>query len=90
MKVPPCCSACILRQASPFSNRPKARDFTNKKGFRNKELTERGREKNRRKSSVRAKVEHAFLIIKRIFGFAKVSYRGLMKNGCWQSMAPDV
>jgi len=27
------------------------------------------------------KVEHAFLIIKRIFGFAKVSYRGMMKNG---------
>ncbi|MFZ5524911.1 MAG: IS5 family transposase [Pseudomonadota bacterium] len=60
---------------------PKARDFTNKKGFRNKELTERERETNRRKSSVRAKVEHAFLIIKRIFGFAKVSYRGMMKNG---------
>lgn len=58
---------------------PNARDFTNKKGFRNKELTER--EKNRSKSSVRAKVEHAFLIIKRIFGFAKVSSRGLMKNG---------
>ncbi len=60
---------------------PKARDFTNKKGFRNKELTERERETNRRKSSVRARVEHAFLIIKRIFGFAKASYRGMMKNG---------
>lgn len=58
---------------------PNARDFTNKKGFRNKELTER--EKNRSKSSVRAKVEHAFLVIKRIFCFAKVSYRSLMKNG---------
>lgn len=60
---------------------PRARDFTNQKGFRNKELTEREREKNRRKSSVRAKVEHAFLIIKRIFGFAKTRYRGMMKNG---------
>jgi hypothetical protein len=30
---------------------------------------------------VRAKVEHAFRVIKRIFGFAKVSYRGLKKNG---------
>jgi IS5 family transposase len=60
---------------------PQARDFTNKKGFRNRGLTEREREKNSRKSSVRAKVEHAFLIIKRIFGFAKVSYRGMMKNG---------
>jgi IS5 family transposase len=60
---------------------PKARDFTNQKGFRNRGLTEREQEKNSRKSSVRAKVEHAFLIIKRIFGFAKVSYRGMMKNG---------
>jgi transposase, IS5 family len=60
---------------------PQARDFTNKKGFRNRGLTEREQEKNSRKSSVRAKVEHAFLIIKRIFGFAKVSYRGMMKNG---------
>jgi len=60
---------------------PKARDFTNQKGFRNKGLSERERAKNSRKSSVRAKVEHAFLIIKRIFGFAKVSYRGMVKNG---------
>ena len=59
---------------------PKARDFTNRKAARNKALTERERETNRRKSSVRAKVEHAFLIIKRVFGFAKTSYRGLTKN----------
>jgi len=29
---------------------------------------------------VRAKVEHPFLIIKRIFGFAKTRYKGLAKN----------
>ena len=60
---------------------PKARDFTNQKGSRHKALSEREREKNRTRSRVRAKVEHAFLVIKRIFGFAKVSYRGLKKNG---------
>ncbi len=59
---------------------PKARDFTNHRGCRNKALSGREREKNRKKSSVRAKVEHAFLIIKRVFGFAKVSYRGMVKN----------
>jgi len=32
------------------------------------------------KSRVRAKVEYAFLIIKRIFGYRKVRYRGLTKN----------
>jgi transposase, IS5 family len=29
---------------------------------------------------VRAKVEHAIGVIKRVFGFAKVRYRGLDKN----------
>ena len=33
-----------------------------------------------RKSSVRCKVEHGFLIVKRQFGYAKVVYRGLAKN----------
>jgi IS5 family transposase len=35
--------------------------------------------KNTTKSKVRAKVEHAFLIIKRILGFAKVRNRDLMR-----------
>jgi len=32
------------------------------------------------KSSVRAKVEHSFFYIKRMFGYSKVRYRGLEKN----------
>ena len=34
----------------------------------------------KRKSSVRSKVEHVFLIVKRQFGYAKVVYRGIAKN----------
>lgn len=34
----------------------------------------------RRKSAIRSKVEHVFLIMKREFGYAKVAYRGLAKN----------
>jgi len=34
----------------------------------------------RRKSSVRSKVEHVFLVVKRYFGFSKTVYRGLAKN----------
>ena len=34
----------------------------------------------RRKSSVRCKVEHPVLIVKRQFGYAKVVYRGIAKN----------
>ena len=33
------------------------------------------------KAEVRAKVEHPFLRLKRLFGYAKVRYRGLAKNG---------
>jgi len=34
----------------------------------------------RRKSSVRAKVEHPFLLVKRFFGYGKTVYKGLAKN----------
>jgi IS5 family transposase len=34
----------------------------------------------RRKSSIRSKVEHPFLIVKRFFGYSKAVYRGLFKN----------
>lgn len=38
------------------------------------------KEIERRKASVRCKVEHPFLIVKRQFGYAKVVYRSLAKN----------
>jgi IS5 family transposase len=36
--------------------------------------------KNRVKARVRAKVEHPFRILKRIFGFEKVRYRGIKNS----------
>lgn len=59
---------------------PNAKDFTNQKGCRNRPLSHEDQAKNKTKSKVRAKVEHPFLILKRIFGFHKVRYRGLDKN----------
>lgn len=59
---------------------PNAKDFTNKRAVRNKPLTDADKETNRRKSQVRAKVEHPFRPFKNLFGFAKVRYRGLLKN----------
>jgi IS5 family transposase len=38
------------------------------------------KKKNKSKASVRAKVEHPFRILKRIFGFDKVRFKGLAKN----------
>jgi IS5 family transposase len=59
---------------------PKARDFTQARASRHKALSAVERAKNRNKSRVRAKGEHPFLVIKRLFGFAKVCYRGIAKN----------
>jgi IS5 family transposase len=59
---------------------PEARDFTQYRGRGYKYLTAAQRSTNRQKSRVRARVEHAFGVIKRVFGFVKVRYRGLAKN----------
>ncbi len=59
---------------------PKAKDFTHKRAYKNRPLTEADKATNRRKSRVRSKVEHPFLTLKRLWGFTKVRYRGLAKN----------
>jgi transposase, IS5 family len=59
---------------------PKARDFTNQRYRFGKRIDEEEKARNRTKSRVRSKVEHAFWIIKGIFKFTKVRYRGLAKN----------
>jgi len=61
-------------------NAPGAKDFTNNKGSRNRSLSDKEKTSNKPKSKVRAKAEHPFWILKRIFGFNKVCYRGLDKN----------
>ena len=52
----------------------------NQRGSRSRPLTQRQRARNRRLSRVRAMVEHPFLVVKRLWGHAKVRYRGLKKN----------
>ena len=59
---------------------PKAKDFTHKRAYKNRPLTEADKATNRRKSSIRSRVEHPFLTLKRLWGFAEVRYRGLAKN----------
>ena len=60
---------------------PKAKDFTNRQCKWKHFLDEAIKAKNRNKSRVRARVEHSIGVIKRVFGFTKVRYRGLAKNG---------
>lgn len=66
--------AVIRRQA------PRAQDFINRR-YRHRGVVDKvERAKNRTKSKVRAEVEHPIGVTKRVFGFAKVRYRGLKKN----------
>ena len=59
---------------------PRARDLTNRRYRFGKRVDEAIKAKNRNKSRVRSKVEHTIGVIKRVFGFQKVHYRGLAKN----------
>jgi transposase, IS5 family len=59
---------------------PCAKDFTNRRYRYRDAVDETEKARNRTKSKVRAKVEHSIGVIKRVFGFAKVRYRGLDKN----------
>jgi IS5 family transposase len=59
---------------------PKAQDMTCKRTRFKNYVDELQRKKNRSKSSVRAKVDHVFRILKRVFGFDKERYRGIAKN----------
>lgn len=65
----------VLAEHAPF-----AKDFTQKKGSRYRQLTNAEQSANRYKSKTRARVEHIFGVMKRQFGFNKVRYRGLNKN----------
>jgi IS5 family transposase len=65
----------VIREAAP-----NALDFTNRRYRHRGVVNEAEKARNRTKSKVRAKVEHCFGVIKRVFGFTKARYRGLEKN----------
>jgi len=65
----------VIRQAAL-----RAQDMTCRRTKYKHFVDELARRKNRTKARVRARVEHPFRILKRIFGFDKVRYRGLKKN----------
>ena len=73
-------SAYASQKALIGTKAPRAKDFTNQRVRRHGEINEAQRAKNRSKSRVRARVEHVFAVVKRLWGFTKVRYRGLAKN----------
>lgn len=62
---------------------PQAQDMTNRRVKTKQGVDEDEKRKNRTKSRVRAKVEWPFRILKRVFGYTKVRYRGIKKNHEW-------
>jgi IS5 family transposase len=64
-----------IREAAPH-----AQDMTCRRTKYKNYVDEEAKRKNTTKSRVRARVEHPFRILKRIFGFDRVRYRGLRKN----------
>jgi IS5 family transposase len=52
----------------------------NRRGTHAKPLSEHHKAINRLRSKARARGEHAFHVVKRLWGFSKVRYRGLAKN----------
>ena len=64
-----------IRQAAPH-----AQDMTSRRTRYKQRVDELERRKNRTKARVRARVEHPFRILKRVFGCVKVRFRGLKKN----------
>lgn len=51
------------------------------KGKRKHPLSKTQKKRNKKLSSIRAKVEHPFQIIKHLWGYRKTRYRGIEKNG---------
>ena len=52
----------------------------NQRSRRGSVVDEGGRSKNRSKSNIRARVEHVFGVVKKLWGHTLVRYRGLQKN----------
>jgi len=52
----------------------------NRKANRGQKLTMEDQDYNHRQSQVRAKGEHAFLVVKHLWHYTKVRYKGLFKN----------
>ena len=68
----------VIRQAAPH-----AQDMTSRRTKDKDYVDEDAKRANTTKARVRAKVEHPFRILKRIFGFTKVRSRGIKKNHQW-------
>ena len=79
---------CVIYGDKTYANTDRQADYegagvqwrVNRKATRGKKLTCADRSFNRKSNRTRAKVEHAFGVIKHLWGYRKVRYQGLEKN----------
>ena len=62
---------------------PHAQDMTSRRVKTKAGVDQAEKRRNRTKARVRARVEWPFRVLKRVFGFTRVRYRGLKKNHEW-------
>ena len=71
-----------------YANEGKKREYEakgierciNRKANRGQQLTQKDKDYNHRQSQIRAKGEHAFLVVKHLWHYQRVRYKGLYKN----------
>jgi IS5 family transposase len=73
-------SAYASQQKLIHAKAPQAADLTNQRVRKGSPTEDLERLVNRIKSKTRSRVEHVFGVVKRLWGFEKVRYRGLAKN----------
>jgi len=73
-------AADITQMESLLHGKERRYPVNRRAASRTKPLSERWRAINRARSRTRARGEHPFHAVKRLWGFTKVRYRGLAKN----------
>ena len=65
---------------------PRARSCIEKRAVRGRRLSEAQRRRNRKWAKIRCRVEHVFGVMKQVFRWGKVRFRGLYKNAQYAMM----
>jgi IS5 family transposase len=73
-------SAYACKQAQELAEQAGIEWNVHEKGQRNRPLTHRQKARNTKRSRVRALGEHPFWVVKHLWKFVKVRYKGLAKN----------
>ena len=78
--------AYIGQEGKIRAKAPRAKVRIERRAGRGRPLSEREKERNRRRARIRCRVEHVFGVMKHVFGWVKVRFRGLAKNRQWAFM----